>query len=525
MRLKIKSQMILMVLIPMLVSSLIIGIAALKLSRNFLNGEQETILKVAIEGFSGDVNAFQEQEVDITVFEGDTRVESSVRDVVGTKAGEVVIEKVLNGKETYFSTDVNVNGNKYYGYYVPTENGMLFAGKSQSVVLGHINTLSNIIILIGVVSVLLFSIGGFFMARNMANRIKGIAVDIRNVADGNLTVRNEMKESKSRDEIADINNATLKMAEELSEIIKSVSEISEKVGASSEKLNETSDTTLMSMGQVSKAIEEISRGLQGQNQAVQNVAGNINNVNMALDNIKVSANRISDCSQKLDNSRHIMKKKVVSMSDSNEKVNNSIGEISDKIQSIHEVIEKVKGIVSVIGDISAQTQLLSLNASIEAARAGDAGKGFSVVAQSISKLSEDTSSQVEQITDIIQTLVADFDGCISIIDSTVEDGTRQKADIESVIGEFKELSSEIQETTDRVQQIGTAIDESIEGVLSISRQMDELTSISSSSATGTQQVNASVEEINALMEGVASTAGELNGEVGKLSGQLQFFTI
>ena len=525
MRVKIKLQMILMVLIPMLISSLIIGITALRLSRSFLNNEQETILKVAIEGFSGDVNAFQEQEVDITVFEGDTRVESSVENVVGTKAGEAIIEKVLNGKEIYFSTNVDVNGTLYYGYYVPTETGMLFAGKSKSVVLGHINTLSNTIILIGVISILLYGSIGFFMAGNMANRIKSIAINIRGVADGNLTVRNEMRESKSGDEIADINNATFKMAQELSEIIKSVSGISEKVGTSSEELNATSDTTLASMGQVSKAIEEIAEGMQGQNRAVQNVAENINNVNVALDNIKTSSDRISVCSEKLDSSRHIMKKKVVSMSESNEKVNSSIGEVSDKIQSINSVIQKVKGIVSLIGDISEQTQLLSLNASIEAARAGDAGKGFSVVAQSISKLSEDTSSQVDQITNIIQTLVADFDECISIIDNTVEDSTQQKVDIDSVIGEFKELSSEIKETTDRVQQIGIAIDKSIEGVLSISQQMEELSSISSNSAAGTQQVNASVEEINALMEGVASTAEGLNGEIGKLSGQLEFFNV
>ena len=90
MNMKIKLKMVLMAIVPMLISGIIITFAALSLSRSALNDEQETILRVALEGYSGNVNAFQDQEVDITVFEGDTRVESSIEGVVGTKASDKV---------------------------------------------------------------------------------------------------------------------------------------------------------------------------------------------------------------------------------------------------------------------------------------------------------------------------------------------------------------------------------------------------------------------------------------------------
>ena len=525
MNMKIKLKMVLMAIVPMLISGIIITFTALSLSRSALNDEQETILRVALEGYSGNVNAFQDQEVDITVFEGDTRVESSIEGVVGTKASDKVIEKVLNDGQEYFDTNVSVNGTPYYGYYVPTENGMLFSGKKQTVVQSSMNKMCNIIIGIGFLSVVGFGLVGFFIARSMANRIQMISVDIQNIAEGNLAIKDEIQQNRVKDEIGDISNNTKIMADKLYEIMESATGIGKDVKTSSEELNETSQTTLASMGEVSKAIEEIAVGLQEQNQAVHNVEGNIKDIIRDLDNISASANGIADCSEKLDSSRHIMKKKVMSMSGSNEKVNSGIGEIEDKIQSITGVIENVKGIISVIGDISEQTQLLSLNASIEAARAGEAGKGFSVVAQSISTLSEDTSRQVDEITNIIQTLVQDFDGCSSVINSMVKDASQQKGDIESVITEFKKLSAEIEETSGQVQRIRDAIERSTGGVVSMSNQMGSLASVSENSAASVEEVNASVEEINSLMEGVDATAGELKEKAENLSEQLLFFKL
>lgn len=522
---KIKMKLVLMVLIPTLISGTVIGIIGQHLSRTFLNNEQATILKVALKGYSGDVNAFQEHDVDITVFEGDTRIKSSINSVEGTKASDIVIEKVLTHREEYFDTNVDVNGIAYYGYYIPTEEGMLFAGKKQTVVANNLNTMSNYIILITIISLFLFGGIGFFIAGSMAKQIQKIAVSIRSIADGDLSVKNHMKESKSRDEIADIGNATKQMADKLGMVIETTSNISTDVNTSAEELNTTSETVLSAINEVSKEVEEISSGLQNQSEAVQNISDNVISINKNIDNIKVSANDISDCSQRLDENSSLMKEKMVNMSDSNVKVNNSIEEISNKIKAISEVIESVKGIVSVIGDISSQTKLLSLNASIEAARAGEAGKGFAVVASSISDLSEDTSYQVQEITGIIKTLVEDFDECIEIINSTVEDGNEQKKDIKSVIDEFEKLSEEIEVTSDKVYRIGDSIDRSIQDMSSISQEIEELSSISENSVSNIREVNASVEEINSLMDGVTIMAETLNHKAEELHEQLKFFTM
>ncbi|MCM1119577.1 MAG: hypothetical protein NC543_09480 [bacterium] len=107
---KLKQKLIMLVLIPVVVLGFGVGIFAFIQARSALVQTIEGQLQVACEGYSDDLYAFKDMDIDITVFEGDTRAYSSIEGVVGTKASEEVIRTTLNGGRTFFSPDVMVNG-------------------------------------------------------------------------------------------------------------------------------------------------------------------------------------------------------------------------------------------------------------------------------------------------------------------------------------------------------------------------------------------------------------------------------
>lgn len=523
---KIKLKLLLMVLIPTFAAAILIGGTSVVLATGYMNDLEQVILEVAVHGYTDDVNEFKAQDVDITVFEGDTRVDSSITSAIGTKASDVVIDKVLNGQEEYFDKNVDVNGEAYYGYYIPVEGGMIFAGTPKAIV--QANQTQMVLFILGIMIVVALGIGAFafMIVHVMATQIKSVSADIKQVADGNLVMNHNSKVKKDgKDEIAEIGRATQNMTVKLFDIVGEAKRISSDVNNSAESLRNTAETTLSATGEISKAIEEIANGATEQTTAVQNIAENIGHMNRNMSNIKASVSEILGYSDKLEASSRLMKEKMTMMAGSSEQMSGSIAGINAKIQSTNNVIKNVAGIIEVIEDIASQTKLLSLNAGIEAARAGEAGKGFAVVATTIREMSENTSTQVDEIRNIISTLVADFQECIDAIEDVVADNDAQKEEIATVMDSFTDLGNNIDETNIRVQQIGSAVENTVSEVNMISEQASNLTGVVETSAASTQEVNASVEELNALMSEVSSDAEELDSGAVTLKEKLGIFRL
>lgn len=523
---KIKLKLLLMVLLPTFIGGLLIGGTSVLLANSYMNDLQKSALETAVHGYTDDVNVFKGQNIDITVFEGDTRVDSSVTSAIGTKASDIVVEKVLGGQEEYFDKNVDVNGEAYYGYYIPTEGGMLFAGTPRAVVQGNLTQMAIIIIGIALAACIVIGIFAFMIVHFMAKQIQIVSAEIKQVADGNLTMQSNGNSKKNgKDEIAEIGRATIDMTVKLSDIVGEAKRISGDVNNSAENLRNTAETTLSATSEISKAIEEIANGATEQTSAVQNIAENIGHMNSNMANIKESVKDILGYSDKLEASSRLMKEKMAVMAGSSEQMSGSIEGINAKIQSTNDVIKNVAGIIEVIEDIASQTKLLSLNAGIEAARAGEAGKGFAVVATTIREMSENTTTQVDEIRNIISTLVADFKECIDAIEEVVADNAAQKEEIVTVMDSFTDLGNNIDETNDRVQQIGAAVENTVSEVNMISEQASNLTGVVETSAASTQEVNASVEELNALMSEVSSDAEELDSGAITLKEKLGIFRL
>lgn len=520
---KLKQKLIMLVLIPVVVLGIGVGLFSALVAKEAMVQNIKGQLQVACEGYTDDLYAFKEMDIDITVFEGDTRAASSIEGAVGTKASAEVIEVTLNRQETYFSEDVLVNGTDYFGYYIPIEGGMLFAGKPQADVAAAITQLIVAILIISLTIMILVTIVAYIIVSRMAKSIVNVSHTISLVADGDLTC--EVKPMTGKSEIVAMNNSVGIMSQKLKGMVTDISSVSRSALNSAENLRGTASSTLNASEEIAKAIEDVARNNTSQAGIVVDITNGISVMQKQTDDIAVCVDDIESCSTSLTDNCNDMRVKIEATQGNSRLMSESVVSIKDKIDATNRVITKMSEILASIEDIASQTNLLSLNASIEAARAGEMGRGFSVVADSIRTLSENTARELVGIKDIITNITGDFRECAECIDVVVQNNEESMKSIEEVIASFRHIDEAIKNTSAQVEIIGRAVDETQQQMKGISSEVTTLGDVSESNAAASQEVNASIEELTALMHSVDNSTVELTQEAQSLMKQLAIFKV
>lgn len=520
---KFKQKILLLVIVPLVFLGTVLAVLTTYIASDSKVEDNLKMLEIAVDGFNGDVNAFKRDDIDITVFEGDTRVESSIAGAVGTKASDEVIQIVLKEGKEYHTRDVLVNGVDYMGYYRPIEGGMLFAGRPKAEITSLQRSMSLIIAgtalvcILAVVAVLLFAIN------RMIKPILKSSETVKCIADGDLTCR--VEDLNGKDEIAAMNNSVGNMVHNLNEVVHKVSDVSNGVMSLSGEISSMTESAMDATSQVAKAIENVASDATNQAGAVSEI---VNSIDMMVDDgedIHKAVDSIIDYVGQLNDSGKDMKLKIEVMSSGSSHMTEQISNIAIKINETNEAIKKMADILNVIEEIATQTNLLSLNASIEAARAGEAGRGFSVVAASIKNLAENTSSELENIKEIIASLTDNFAACGEYIETVVVNNKENLSYTGEVIESFGAMFEGIEATGNKLQDVTRITNEMNDLIHSISNQIENIEKGAESTAAATQEVTASSEELAALMHSITENCGDMNGQANNLVENLTRFKI
>lgn len=428
----------------------------------------------------------------------------------GKKPGTTVVEYDFNGTT------------KYSAYTILNNENILVLTADESEALAGITTVTGAAVGISAVVVLIAIIISFIMGRRLMRPLVKVSTIIEEIANGDINADFGMVK-ESNDEIGLIIEKMKELTQSLGSIVGKIRNSSDTMSANSNELNDTSSQTLAANNEISKAVEDVAEGSTGMAASISKINENLLEMSNETKDINASVDEIKNQTVAVQDSSKIMNDKIKSMQDSSHKMDEGISTISKRIETVNTTVDKVSNIVSVIEEISSETNLLSLNASIEAARAGDAGKGFAVVAQEIRVLSDNTNTELENIKQIISSLVEECRYCVQASGTIVEDNAKQKEEIKAVLDEFGSLDEQIQKTAEKADEIEELVTAMIELNDDITKSSNSLTDVSAANAAATEEMNANIEELNAMMHGVSEMAGHMNNESDGLKEALSYF--
>lgn len=472
----------------------------------------------------------------ITFIYGNTRKATSLVDagsgerIVGTTVSDEVADTVLNKGEVFTTTDIVINGSDYYACYVPLQNGseiigMVFIGApSQSIDAFIAEKVRNIVI---ISLVFIAVVAGIIVYA--ARRITGSIVDMEKVvvriSHGDLTTVVDPKSLKRTDEIGIMARALRDTIEKLCEIINDISNSATVLMKDGHELENMAHQTSNTSDEVSRAVEEIAKGAIVQAEEIERATGLVSDMGEQIEQIAGNIQALYHTSEEMQNAGQYAEDNMKAFTVSNEQTNTAIGKVAENVKKTDKSVNVIADALSLITDIADETNLLSLNASIEAARAGDAGRGFAVVAAQIQKLAEESNSSASQISQIIKTLSEDSSNTLSVMDELGKNLEVQQEKLVDTLNRFNDVSGGIvssNESTQKIHKQATDCNESRNSVIGI---IQDLSALSEENAASTQQTTASMEELNATINLLAVSAKELQELAIALENDMKFFKV
>lgn len=541
MKMKIANKIILLVLVPITLICLVIGIVSANIARILITDEIELQLKVGaysasqtlelcttLEEKNKDIKGlYNYTGIDVTVFEGNERIASTIPNAVGTLMDSHIYAELQSG-ENYFATNANVNGTPYFGYYIPCfDDDGNFSGATFT---GIPQTDANKTIW-GIVFKIVFCILGYglvisifttLIVKRLVKKISKLKDVINILMDNDLSV-SHTKYPVEHDELEQLYNKSSDFSVQLNSRVANIKDISTTLQKISDELKQSSGITSSAANEIAKAVEDVAQGATSQAEETTHATQKVGNVADELNKIGINASELDDVAKAMNEVKNTAMAVLDGLKNANNEIVRDIQNMNTQVGITSESVEKIQDAVDVIKEIADQTKLLSLNANIEAARAGEAGRGFSVVASSIGELATQSANSSEVIDKILKDLNKNYTLIEDNMKNTTTNVGFQSQKIDETYDVFNSLGININNTVDRVNNINSMIETINTNIVEIVDIIANLSAISEENSASTQETMASVEQQAATIEQILDKANRVAGTANELMEEVNIF--
>jgi len=394
------------------------------------------------------------------------------------------------------------------GNYVNDINTTIAANKNEL----QTQFIKGLTILIGIILMLIVisSTIAYYLSKKITKPILLVTELVDKTANFDLVLDNRFDVlNKYKDETGKIGRSVINLRGELRNIVKLIKSDSNDVLNFAEGLTLSTGETVSSIQGVTQTVEELAKGSNSQAKDAQESVEKLNSLSNEIDTSVNGSILAKDFSQEVkktnETSKNTFKLLKIKLNENNLAsiaVSNNIGTLATKSHSIGKIVSSIEA-------IAAQTNLLALNAAIEAARAGEAGKGFAVVADEVRKLAEQTALSTKEIGTVVKEIQKE----IETAKTSMSIGEGLANDVDKAIVETDMAFSIIEESIDNAL---IKITELTENVLKIAQDKNEIiqsiesiSAVSQESAAATQEVSASMDLQLESMENISTTSEEL----------------
>ncbi|CAM4206067.1 methyl-accepting chemotaxis protein [Lederbergia lenta] len=380
----------------------------------------------------------------------------------------------------------------------------------------------RVVTIVTILVLVLSMVSALITSNTISKPLKIVMDRMKLVAGGDLS--GEPLETRTKDEVGQLVVATNEMMSSTRGLLQQINEVSDSVTSHSEELTQTTDEVNTGSQQIATTMQDLAAGSEKQATNASDLSsmmGSFTTKVEAANNNGEQIRRYSSWVQEMtDEGSKLMK----SSNDQMSKVNKIVLDAVEKVQGLDEQSQEISTLVSVIQDISAQTNLLALNAAIEAARAGEHGRGFAVVADEVRKLAEQVSVSVTEITGIVDSIQNESGNVAESLKAGYTEVELGGEQIKTTGETFAGISSAITEMANNINTVSTNLSDIAQQSQKMNSSIEEIAAISEESAAGVEQTSAASQQTSSSMEEVAGSSEQLAAlaeELNRLVGQFK----